>query len=391
VIDRLLNRDVVFLMTSRKYNPMITEPCSYGTFAVAQDCLYQYQATCPGLARAYPLPATLPRKHPVLEQLCTRMVLSDALPPWWQESLKKHSHRCVAEVLSTLTVDEFRQGVIEEQRWRAFKARHAQICAWGWCDQPLPPKPRIALLLLPSWEKWFAVRGSSQTPKQMELVIGSTPDLFINMSNGDSWSSCQHYQHGSLRFRLPGNFFDPGVIMALLHARGDDLWREGAILARTTLRLTCTARGEELVVLGKIYGNNQTCELRMLASLIAWLDQHQIPWGCIRGVNTQKFLVQARYGLKARARFMQGRALRGIETRGLPLSLPPGYLAPYVDGKGVKEESTRILTQFHLPVLRTASVPMQTRVLFEHSTLVGSDTAGSARALGGKKRSTKEE
>src|SRR5690348_12469324 len=109
----------------------------YGTYDVGLETIKQYVAQAPSLSNYYPLSEVLPLHHPLLQQLEGIYPVQDAPAPWWP--------LCVAQVdpllqplLAGVTAQEYRQGTITEERWRAFKQEHADSQ-----QEQLPKSPRI--------------------------------------------------------------------------------------------------------------------------------------------------------------------------------------------------------------------------------------------------------
>ena len=312
--------------------PRVSRPkqrAPYGTYDVDQETIEQYAVLAPSLSDYYPLPELLPLHHPLLLQLEGTYPVQDAPAPWWP--------LCVAQVdpllrplLADISVEEYRQGTIADERWRAFKQEHED--AW---PARLPKSPKITPWLeATAWASLFTNRGPAETPRDLDLVVSTQPAHFINMSNGAGWTSCQHYRKGGDSCCLPGNFYDTGVAVAMLLPRGADVWEPGSVLARTTLRIF--KRGESaLLAIGRTYHNNMTLVLLLLSQLADMFDAQQIPWGFISGMNSGAACWEGALGPA-----LQKRPRESVRLRATPFWLPYSWNRPYVEGGYYRWETT---------------------------------------------------
>jgi hypothetical protein len=295
----------------------------YGTYDVDQGTIEQYAVLAPSLSDYYPLPEVLPLHHPLLQQLSGTYPVQDAPAPWWP--------LCVAQVdpllrplLAGLSVEEYRQGTIAEERWRAFKQDHED--AW---PARLPKSPKITRLLeATDWASLFTNRGPAETPHDLDLVVSTHPAYFINMSNGAGWTSCQHYRKGGDSCCLPGNFYDTGVAVTMLLPRGADVWEPGCVLARTTLRAFVDDDGCDIAAIGQVYHNNHTSALWLLAHLARLLDERGCDWSVVSSTNTANYALSSQLGETLRRR-----AGPHATVYGMPFWLPYEWFPPYLDGE----------------------------------------------------------
>jgi hypothetical protein len=299
-----------------------TGPCfPYGTFAPEAEFREQY-ALDYTRAHFYPLPDRLPSHHPLLQRLTGVYPLSYALPPWWQSCLETIRRPELRHLLSGVSPAEFRAGCVEATRWKTFREglspeeRHQ-----------VPSSPRIAGLLENSeWAYQFKERGAVEAPEQLKLIISTHPRDFLYMSNGRDWRSCQHFHNGQENHRLPGNFYDTGVAIAMLLAADTRVEDEHAVLARTTLRVLRSA-GHTVVGLGRTYHNHGTLALLLLARLSALLDNQYLSWGFLSETETLYMCQEGLLGPALRQR-LDGEVWAESE----PFWLPEDWHPPYVDG-----------------------------------------------------------
>ena len=112
-----------------------------------------------------------------------------------------------------------------------FRARNAvdQAFTGSWQGRCQPKAEKV-------WLDRFVNRGDKDIPLDLDLVITSDPAWWLTMGNGRGWSSCAGT--GTTRDpRIIGNWYDTGVVLAALVARGADCWTPDCLIARTTVRL----------------------------------------------------------------------------------------------------------------------------------------------------------
>jgi len=258
---------------------------------------------------------------------------------------------CLNPLLQPLSQEEFRRGSIEQQRWKSWRNIECQLTE---AQKPVPCQIRLGPGLywimagaLPAqsskvWLDHFVNRGDKDIPLDLDLVITSDPAWWLIMGNGRGWSS--YAGTGTLLDpRIIGNWYDTGVVLAALVARGTDCWTPDCLIARTTVRLVIdnntgsiasadTAEPSLRVVLGQVYHNDLTTACNLLVSLAALFEQHGLSWGCIAGTNTAQFAQDGSLGELAIEE----------ETRkalGVPYWLPAATERPALEGQVAYLES----------------------------------------------------
>src|SRR6266487_342192 len=327
----------------------------FGLFQVAnyQEVSRRYISAIPDLAQEAPLPPALPARHPLLAQLEGRYAVQDHLPPWWEDCVEALTAACpcLEPLLHPLSQEEFRRGSIEQRRW---KPRRNAACQLTEEQKPVPRWKRrgpglnrIMSGVLPAesskvWLDHFVNRGDMDIPLDLDLVITSDPAWWLTMGNGRGWSS--YVGTGPLRDpRLIGNWYDTGVVLAALVARGTDCWTPDCLIARTTVRLVidnntgsiASANKTESslrVVLGRVYHNDQTSACNLLLSLAELFEQHGLSWGCIAGTNTAQFAQDGSLGELA----IEEEARKAL---GVPYWLPAAAERPALEGQVAYLES----------------------------------------------------
>lgn len=258
----------------------------------------RYTATIPDLAKNTPLPPALPSRHPALEQLEGRYAVQDRLPPWWHGCVDALISECpcLEPLVRPTSLEEFRRGSIDQRRWNRWRNAECQLTE-GQKPVPCwqhhgPGLYRIMAEVLPAqdrplWLDRFVIRGDKDIPLDVDLVITSAPQWWLNMSNGRGWSSCMGA--GSDRNpRITGNWYDTGVVLAALVARCADCWAPDCLIARTTVRLVVddvptaleqvvTERSALRLVLGQVYHNDLTSACNLLVSLVALFEERGLP------------------------------------------------------------------------------------------------------------------
>lgn len=323
----------------------------FGLFPVDshEETCHLYAEVIPILSEAYPLPPILPSRHPLLQQLEGRFPIHDTLPPWWYACADALVSECPAlhSLLSTLSREEFRRGSIDQHRWKAWRTAQYQSMTdqeksqhrWRkgpslyWLmDEVLPLASKSFWL-----ERWVN-RGSREMPKALDLVITSAPEWWLNMSNGRGWCSCMG-TGDDRNPRIIGNWYDSGVMLAAVVARGVDCWTPDCLIARCTFRLVWDAveTGEEYsqvratslaprIVLGRIYHNDFATACNLIAHLIAKCEARRMSWGCIAGTNTAQFIRNGSIGPVV----MSESSCRAL---GLAYWHPAQVEEPYLDGE----------------------------------------------------------
>ena len=302
----------------------------YGWFAPDEETRAAYnELFC--LAHSCGLRRRLPRHHPLLQSLSGTYPVEDAAACWWPSAVAGMPE-ALHELCLSVCAQEFRQGVIEQQRWQAFRQSHADFLG-----QYHLSSPRLSHLLEQwgrAWESAFVQRGPADVPTAQQIAISTLPDYLMSMSNGRGWQSCQHLyaSPGQYTRCLPGNLYDVGVAVALLLPRREDwgreIWRARSILARVTLRVMQERDGQELVVLGNIYHNDYTSALWLVSHLVALLNERALSWGIIGGTTTSELL--HRGWLPGLSSSFQFSAL--AQVRGPVFWIPRRFRRPFVDG-----------------------------------------------------------
>lgn len=276
-----------------------------------QDLCRRYAEAVPDLVADYPLPARLPRRHPVLQALEGRYPVQDTLPPWWPGCIDEliKSCPCLASLAHSIDREAFRRGCIEQHDWKTWRSAQCELpgaepgSCWRehgsglyWIlDEVLPTESRRL------WLDRFGNRGDKDTPHDLDLVLTAAPEWWLNMGNGRGWHSCMG--RGSNRDqRVVGNWYDTGLLMAALVARDADCWAEDCLIARTTVRVTWEGElalgaagstmmllAEPRVVFGRIYHNDLMAACNLLLSLARLVQQHGLAWGCIADTNTAQY------------------------------------------------------------------------------------------------------
>ena len=320
-----------------------------GTYAIAEDDPFhtQYAEAVPDLANGYPLLPVLPRRHPVLEHLSGMFPVQDDLPPWWPACVEAlaATHEDVRPLLLSMSREEFRRGSLDYPRWKAWRDDHYRRCA-GREDEVRPIQwwkgSGLSWLIdavlsgdeRDFWMDRWVNRGSRGMPEDLDLVLTADPAWWLNMSNGRGWYTCM----GSGTDRDPrilGNWYDTGVLLAALVARGESCWTPESLIARTTLRVVSTHFPQSsaeahspqshsstpCIVIGRTYHNDLTAACHLLNHLAAHFEAHGLPWGCISGTGTFTLLHTGAVGaitVEACAQRMAGPAFWRPEEIDLP-------------------------------------------------------------------------
>jgi hypothetical protein len=330
----------------------------HAPFGLSQVANYEevsrrYVSVIPDLAQETPLPQTLPARHPLLAQLEGRYAVQDHLPPWWDGCVEALTTACpcLDPLVRPLRQEEFRRGSIDQRRWKPW---HNAECQFTEGQKPVPCWKRrgpglyrIMAGVLPAeskqvWLDRFVNRGDKDIPLDLDLVITSDPAWWLTMGNGRGWSSC--VGTGPLRDpRIIGNWYDTGVVLASLVARGADGWTHDCLIASTTVRLVIdnntssvasadTTSSTLRVVLGRVYHNDLTSACNLLVSLAALFEHHGLSWGCIAGTNTAQFAQDGSLGELA----IEGEARNAL---GVPYWLPAATERPALEGQVAYLES----------------------------------------------------
>jgi hypothetical protein len=333
----------------------------HAPFGLSQVANYEevsrrYISDRPDLALEAPLPHMLPTRHPLLAQLEGRYAVQDHLPPWWEGCVEALTTACpcLDTLMRSLSQEEFRRGSIDQQRWKTWRNAGCQLTEE---QKPVPCQNRrgpglywIMAGALPAqcskvWLDRFVNRGDKDMPLDLDLVITSDPAWWLNMGNGRGWYSCA----GTSTTRDPriiGNWYDTGVVLAALVARGADCWTPDCLIARTTVLLvidnmpgsvaSADLAGSSLrVVLGRVYHNDLTSACNLLLSLAALFEQHKLSWGCIAGTNTAQFAQDGSLGELA----IEEEARKAL---GVPYWLPAATERPVLEGQVAYLESDEL-------------------------------------------------
>jgi hypothetical protein len=318
-------------MTQIATNPQFP----YGTFSVDASARDLY--TKARLSQSYPLPDVLPMHHPVLQQLEGVYPMVDTLPPWWTHWASR-SDPILKPLLQAVTMREWRLGVLNQERWRSWKRdmspqelEHFQLTSTG--NRLLHSPKLIAALTTYDQKVWFEKRGPKDTPQDLDLIISFRLEYLLNMSNGCGWTSCQHLYEGSYNERLPGNWYDTGVAVAMVVPRGADIWqgvereKDGVILARTTLRVFIEHNNTPVVVICRPYDNNKTLLSLLLSRLVTLFRDHGLSWGTMPDSSLTDLLETGFIGNYQRVPRGEERDLQSVA-----FWMPPDFDLPYVDG-----------------------------------------------------------
>jgi hypothetical protein len=331
-------------------------PFGLSQVANYEEVLRRYNSAMPELAQEAPLPHTLPARHPLLAQLEGRYVVQDGLPPWWHGCVEVLTAACpcLEPLVRPLSQEEFRHGSIDQRRWKPWRNAGCQLTDGQklvpcWKHRG-PGLYKIMAGMLPAesrqvWLDRFVNRGDKDIPLDLDLVITSDPAWWLTMGNGRGWSS--YTGTGPLRDpSLIGNWYDTGVVLAALVARGADGWTPDCLIARTTVRLVIdnntgavspadTAESSLRVVLGRVYHNDLTSACNLLLSLAALFEQHGLSWGCIAGTNTAQFAQDGSLGELA----IESEVRKAL---GVPYWLPAATERPALEGQMAYLESDEL-------------------------------------------------
>ena len=297
-------------------------PCGSVVLAEDDPLRDRYTDAVPDLANFFPLPPILPRRHQVLEQLAGVVPVQDGLPPWWPSCVEALSatHPDLRPLLLSMSREEFRRGSLDYPRWKAWRSEHYRRCAEQEQDaRPISWWKGSGLYWLIDavlsgderdyWLDRWVNRGCRGMLEDLDLVLTADPAWWLNMSNGRGWYSCMG--SGSDRDpRILGNWYDSGVLLAALVARGEDSWTPESLIARTTLRVVSThfpqSHHEALsphpfastpwVVIGRTYHNDLTAACHLLAHLAAHCESLGFLWGCIGETGTVSLMCSGAVG-----------------------------------------------------------------------------------------------
>lgn len=302
----------------------------FGWFAPDEDTRAAYnEYFC--LAHSCRLRHRLPHHHPLLQSLSGTYPVEDAAACWWPFAVAGMP-QTLHELCLSLSAQEFRQGMIEPERWQAFRQNHA-----GFLNQHRLSSPRLSGLLGQwgkFWEQAFMHRGPADVPSAQQIIISTRPNYLMSMSNGRGWRSCQKLSSSPGKYTrcLPGNLYDVGVAVALLLPRREGwdtaIWGQQSIFARVTLRVMRTFEGQELVVLGNTYHNDYTSALWLVSHLVSLLERRSSLWGKIGGTTTWGLFHRGWLpGLSSRLQFSSPTQVQG------PVFWMPRHLyPPFIDG-----------------------------------------------------------
>jgi hypothetical protein len=329
-------------------------PFGLSQVANYKEVLRRYISEIPDLAQEAPLPHMLPTRHPLLALLEDRYAVQDHLPPWWHGCMEAltASCPCLDPLLSPLSREEFRRGSIEQQRWKRWRNAECQLTE---AQKPVPCQklrgPGLYWVMAGAlqaqsrkgWLDRFVHRGDKDIPLDLDLVITSDSAWWLTMGNGRGWSSCTGTTHD---LRIIGNWYDTGVVLAALVARGADCWTPDCLIARTTVRLVIdnmtgsvasadTSESSLRVVLGQVYHNDQISACNLLVSLAALFEQHGLSWGCIAGTNAEQFAKDGSLGELA----IESETRKAL---GVPYWLPAATERPALEGQVAYLESDEL-------------------------------------------------
>jgi hypothetical protein len=333
--------------TSDNMQHELHAPFGLSQVANYEEVSRRYISVIPYLAQEAPLPQTLPARHPLLAHLEGRYAVQDHLPPWWHGYVEALTTACpcLDPLVRPLSQVEFRYGSIDQQRWKAWRNGQCQLNE-GQRAVPCwkrrgPGFHRIMAGLLPAesrqvWLDRFVDRGDKDIPLDLDLVITSDPAWWLTMGNGLGWYSYE--STGPVRDpRIIGNWYDTGVLLAALVARGADCWTPDCLIARTTVRLVIdnntgsvstndSSESSLRAVLGQVYHNDLTSACNLLLSLAELFEQRSLPWGCIAGTNTAQFAQDGSLGELA----IEEEARKAL---GVPYWLPAATERPALEGQ----------------------------------------------------------
>jgi hypothetical protein len=346
----------------------VSAPAFGLTLVVERDTMQRrYCETSSSLAREFPLPSTLPRRHPLLAQFEERFSVEDQLPPWWAACREAFQQRCpcLESLLQEMTCAEFRRGSVDHTRWKAWRAclcpassdESETACGYthrAW-NLSLLAENILGEESRERWRDLIVNRGEKGIPHELDLVITSAPDWWLNMSNGRGWTSCMG-KDDERSCCIIGNWYDTGVLLAALVERGGDCWTPNAIIARTTLRLAWKADTQNddfeptvvypsslCVALGRVYHNDQTAAYNLLAELVRHIEQRGLAWGCIAATNTANAVSTGLLGPIAVEQQV-------VPCAGVAFWRPASVDEPYLDGEACfrerREESSSAILAY---------------------------------------------
>jgi hypothetical protein len=224
-----------------------------------------------------------PKKHPMIDAFSGHYSIPECLPDWWIsmcESMNRSGseHAYLSYQLMNVTAKEFISGQIDENVWKGFRQSMRSEAR-----KKYPQSPKIGGILASIPDNDNLSRYNSRgSDTECELVISNKIEDMIYMSNGQNWTSCQHFLSGGYRNRLEGNLADPYSTIACVVKKGDDIQSfdvdnmnesgnpTGTIIARVVVRVVHSILDmEPMLYLDRPYGNNETCIRNMLCSIIA--------------------------------------------------------------------------------------------------------------------------
>jgi hypothetical protein len=280
----------------------------------------RYSEAIPHLAKEYSLPPDLPCRYPLLQRLEGTLPVEDDVPLWWNDCVNALVNECppLESLLRPLSREEFRRGAIDRQRWNKWRKAENQLMAeqlMAYC--PWHKGPSLYWILYETllteqrqlWLERWNCRGSKDIPHDLNLVISANPEWWLNMSNGHGWYTCMG--NGDDRDpRIIGNWYDTGVLLVALVARGSDCWTPDSLIARTTLRVVwerSSLAGEDgalsvtpstpYVVLGQMYHNDMTAACALLLHLAGHFEAQGLLWDALREPTHCMLSVMAHPGL----------------------------------------------------------------------------------------------
>ena len=327
-----------------------------GLYAVPnyEDVCQRYNEAIPHLAKEYPLPPELPCRHPLLQRLEGTLPVEDSLPLWWNDCVDALVSECppLESLLRPLSREEFRKGAINRQRWNQWRKAESQLIAeqlMAFC--PWQKGPSLYWILYETllseqrqlWLERWNCRGNKDIPRDLHLVITALPEWWLNMSNGHGWYTCMG--NGEDRDpRIIGNWYDTGVLLAALVARGNDCWTAGSLIVRTTLRVVweytppgseegpvSVALNDPHIVLGQVYHNDMTAACAMVQHLARYIEMQGLAWGCIAGTNALHFARNGSSGIIV----VDETSLHAL---GVTFWRPENVEEPYLDGDAFYRE-----------------------------------------------------
>lgn len=218
-----------------------------------------------------------PKKHPLLQRLEGAYQLKAAIPTSWHSAVRYTlpDSNPLFYQLTHLTLEEYMDGKIQEDVWKSFRNSMRPDDR-----RQYPQSPKIGTILdsLPEHSRISRVFNDRGAYSGQRLIITSLPECFIYMSNGNGWTSCQHYSQSGYSRSIEGNIIDPYVGLAMVVNDKAMINGKDTIEARAVIRIMHTYEDmDPLLIVDNIYKNNDFAASSLRVSLAALLHSEAIP------------------------------------------------------------------------------------------------------------------